>query len=404
MESQMSESPSNTAQPVPFINLTAQFQTIKDEVLDAVHRVFECQGFILGDEVSELETQVATYCDSQEAIGCASGTDALFLSLLGLEIGPGDEVITSPFTFFATAGAITRSGAKPVFVDIDPDTFNIDAAKVAAALTPKTRAIMPVHIFGQCADMEPLWRLAAQSGTSIIEDACQAIGAEYRGRRAGVLGTTGCFSFFPTKNLGAAGDGGIITTDDPQLAARLKRLRVHGDVGGYRHQDIGINSRLDALQAAVLRVKLAKLDEWTEARQKNANRYLEMFKDQGLQDVIGVSQLNPEDRHVYNQFTIRVKDGCRDAVMQSLRDQQIGCTIYYPTPLHLQACFGDLGYQPGQLPEAERAAAEVLSLPIFPELTEAQQDRVVVGLCTALGKTTDVPKTYAFPTEQRKAA
>jgi dTDP-4-amino-4,6-dideoxygalactose transaminase len=404
MESQMSESPSCTDQPVPFINLKAQFQTIKDDVLAAVHRVFDCQGFILGDEVSELETLIAEYCGSQEAIGCASGTDALFLSLLGLEIGPGDEVITSPFTFFATAGAITRSGAKPVFVDIKPDTFNIDPAQVEAAINSKTRAIMPVHIFGQCADMEPLWRIAAKSQVSIIEDACQAIGAEYKGRRAGVLGTTACFSFFPTKNLGAAGDAGIITTDDPQLAARLKRLRVHGDVGGYRHKDIGINSRLDAIQAAVLKVKLGKLEDWHSARQENAARYRALFEDAGLQDVIEIPQENPEFRHIYNQFTIRVKDGQRDAVLKSLRDQQIGCTIYYPCPLHLQACFGDLGYQPGQLPESERAAAEVLSLPIFPELTEAQQARVVSGLCTALDHDSEVPRTYAFPTQERKAA
>ena len=400
----MSETPSFTTTPVPFIDLAAQFNTIKDEVLDAVHRVFESQGFILGDEVSELETQVATYCDSQAAIGCASGTDALFLSLLGLEIGPGDEVITSPFTFFATAGAITRCGATPVFVDINPSDYNINAAQIEAAVTPQTRAIMPVHIFGQCADMEPLWRIAVRSGISIIEDACQAIGAEYQGRRAGVLGTTGCFSFFPTKNLGAAGDGGLITTDDPQLATRLRRLRVHGDAGGYNHQEVGINSRLDALQAAILKVKLSKLDDWTAARQANAQRYRDLCEDRGLQDLIGIPADDVDGRHVYNQFTIRVQDGQRDAVMKSMREQEIGCTVYYPSPLHLQTCFSGLGYKAGELPESELAAAEVLSLPIFPELTEAQQDRVVTGLARALGYATSQPKTFAFPSEQRKAA
>lgn len=404
MSESLSFTPLPLPVPVPFIDLTAQFQTIKDDVLDAVHRVFECQGFILGDEVSDLETQLATYCDSREAIGCASGTDALILSLLGLGIGPGDEVITSPFTFFATAGAITRSGAKPVFVDIEPDHFNIDATQVETAVTAKTRAIIPVHIFGRCAEMEPLWRIAVTSGLSIVEDACQSIGAEYQGRRAGVLGTTACFSFFPTKNLGGAGDGGLITTDDEQLAKRIRRLRVHGDSGGYNHQEVGFNSRLDALQAAVLKVKLARLDEWTTARQQNAARYRALFEEHGLQDVIGIPQEDPTGRHVYNQFTIRVRSGQRDAVLTSMRGQQIGCAVYYPGPLHLQNCFKDLGYQPGQLPVSELAAAEVLSLPIFPELTEAQQDRVVAGLCSALGLASEKPKTYAFPQPERKAA
>ena len=275
MESQMTKALSSdhiTPEPIPFIDLKAQFQTIREETLEAVQRVFENQSFILGDEVSEFEYDLAQYCDSREAIGCASGSDALLLALLGLEIGPGDEVITSPFTFFATAGSITHCGATPVFVDIEPGTFNICPEAIEAAITPNTRAIMPVHLFGQCADMEPIWRLATRHGIPVIEDAAQAIGAEYRGRRAGVLGRAGCFSFFPTKNLGAAGDAGAITTDDPELAARLRRLRVHGDVGGYSHAEVGFNSRIDALQAAVLKVKLGHLETWSEARRSGQCR------------------------------------------------------------------------------------------------------------------------------------
>lgn len=383
--------------PVPFIDLVAQHQTIKTEVMETVNNVFEEQKFVLGDEVSELEKEIAAYCDSREAIGCASGTDALVLSLMALNIGPGDEVITSPFTFFATAGAIYRVGAHPVFVDIEPGSFNINPELIESAITPQTKAIMPVHIFGQCADMEPIWRLAVRDRLAVIEDACQAIGAEYNGRRAGVLGAVGCFSFFPTKNLGGAGDGGIMTTDDVELAKRLRRLRVHGDVGQYRHTEVGINSRLDALQAAVLRVKLAHLDDWSNARGENARRYDELIAHYELQDVVTTPQIMPEQRHVYNQYTTRVSSDIRDAVVQNMRDLGVGAAIYYPQPLHLQECFENLGYKEGDFPESEKASAEVISLPIFAELTIAQQESVVRGMAYAVQMAKNDGKTKPLP-------
>jgi dTDP-4-amino-4,6-dideoxygalactose transaminase len=374
---------SNT--PVPFIDLVAQHQTIAAEIHEAVDRVFTSQMFVLGEEVAQFESECAQYCDANDAISCASGTDALLLALMALGIGPGDEVVTTPFSFFATAGVIHRVGARPVFVDIDPVSMNLDPDQVARAITSKTRAILPVHLFGQCAAMEPLWRVAVQHGLSIIEDACQAIGAEYRGRRAGVLGTIGCFSFFPTKNLGGAGDGGLLTTDDPELSRRLRVLRVHGDVGSYRHVEVGLNSRLDALQAAVLRVKLGHLGRWTEARRTNAKRYHALFEKYGLADQVGLPRELSDCRHVYNQFTIRVKHNRRDALLASLRSQQIGAAIYYPIPLHLQECFASLGYTAGTLPASEAAAAEVVSLPIFPELGAERQEQVVRGIARALG-------------------
>ncbi len=390
--------------PVPFIDLVAQYGTIRAEVREAVDRCFETQTFILGDEVVQLEKEIAAYCDSEHAIGCASGTDALILALLAAGVKPGDEVITSPFTFFASAGAIHRIGAIPVLVDIEPDSFNLNPACVERAITNRTAAIMPVHIFGQCAEMEPLWRMAAAHDIPIIEDAAQAIGAEYRGRRAGVLGTIGCFSFFPTKNLGGAGDGGIMTTDDADLAARLKRLRVHGDLGGYNHVEVGFNSRLDALQAAVLRVKLRHLDKWTEGRAKNAARYAELIRAAGLDDVIQLPTVLPDRRHVFNQFTTRITGGRRASVIQSMKEQQIGCAVYYPIPLHMQKCFAYLGYKPGDLPEAEQAASEVLSLPIYTELPAVHLERVVEGLCRALDRSTTLAFPVTTPVPQRKAA
>lgn len=395
---------SDHCEPIPFIDLVAQYQTIRDEIKEAVDRCFESQAFILGDEVSALESEIASYCDSRFAIGCASGTDALILALLAANVEPGDEVITSPFTFFASAGAIHRVGATPVLVDIEPDSFNISPEKVEQAITARTAAIMPVHIFGQCAEMEPLWRLSAAHNIPIIEDSAQAIGAEYQGRRTGVLGTIGCFSFFPTKNLGGAGDGGVITTDDPEIAARLKRLRVHGDVGGYNHVEVGFNSRLDALQAAVLRVKLRHLDFWTAGRAQNAARYCELIEASGLSDVIKVPVVLPERRHVFNQFTVRVTDDHRTAVMKSLKEQQIGCAVYYPIPLHRQKCFESLGYQPGDLPEAERACAEVMSLPIYTELPATHLERVVEGIRNALGRSESLAFPRAVPQLQRRAA
>jgi dTDP-4-amino-4,6-dideoxygalactose transaminase len=409
MESRMTSSHPGTGTvsqdaPVPFIDLVAQYQSIRDEVRAAVDQCFESQHFILGDEVAGLEQDIAAYCDAQFAIGCASGTDALILALLAAGVQPGDEVITSPFTFFASAGAIHRVGAIPVLVDIEPTGFNLDPAKVELAITSRTAAIMPVHIFGQCAEMEPLWRLSAAYDIPIIEDSAQAIGAEYRGRRTGVLGTIGCFSFFPTKNLGGAGDGGIMTTDDPEIAARLKRLRVHGDLGGYNHVEVGFNSRLDALQAAVLRVKLRHLDSWTEGRARNAARYCELIEQNGLSDVIKVPTTLPDRRHVFNQFTTRIDAGLRAAVMASLKAQNIGCMVYYPIPLHLQKCFAYLGYQPGDLPEAERACSEVMSLPIYTELPAEHLERVVQGLCVALDRSSSLTFPMSIPTSQRRAA
>lgn len=369
--------------PVPFIDLVAQHKTIETEVMEAVGRTFANQSFILGEDVALLEAEIASYCDAQEAIGCASGTDALILALMALGIGPGDEVITTPFTFFATASSIVRVGATPVFVDIDPVSYNIDPEAVEAAVTPRTKAIMPVHIFGQIAEMEAIQRTAARHGLAVIEDACQAIGAEYQGRRAGVLGTIGCFSFFPTKNLGGAGDGGIITTDDPELAKRMRRLRVHGDTGGYNHVEVGLNSRLDALQAAVLRVKLRHLDDWTSARQHNAATYDDQFHNRKLSGHLTTPVVLPERRHVFNQYVARINGGTRNAVLNALKAEQIGAAVYYPIPLHLQQCFANLGYRSGALPEAERACREVLALPIYAELPSDHQQRVIDGLTRA---------------------
>jgi dTDP-4-amino-4,6-dideoxygalactose transaminase len=350
------------------------------EILGAVEKLLSEQKFILGDEVAELENEVAAYCDARHAIGCNSGTDALIIALQALGIGEGDEVITTPFSFFATASSIVRAGATPVFVDIDPETFNLDPQCVEDAVTPKTKAIMPVHLYGQCADMEPLWRIATQHKLAIVEDACQAIGAEYQGRRAGVLGAVGCFSFFPTKNLGGAGDGGMMTTDDPELAKRLKCLRVHGDVGQYEPVEVGMNSRLDALQATILRVKLRRLEFWTASRQRNAKRYADMFRQTGLTDTLVLPTAEADCRHVYNQYCVRVRSGLRDHILQQMRDAKVGCAVYYPKPLHLQKCFAHLGYRPGQFPESEAASKDILALPIYPELPLADQERVVTTM------------------------
>lgn len=387
--------------PVPLIDLVEQFETQRSEVMEAVERVFTKQSFILGDEVSGLEDEIASYCDSRFAVGCASGTDALILALMALDVGPGDEVITSPFTFFATASSIVRMGARPVFVDIDPLTYNLCPEAVEAAVTTRTKAIMPVHLYGQCADMQPLWRVAVRHGISIIEDACQAIGAAYNSRRTGVLGTIGCFSFFPTKNLGGAGDGGMMTTDDPDLNARLRRLRVHGDVGRYEHIEVGFNSRLDALQAAVLRVKLRKLDEWSEGRQANAARYDRSFEELGLPGHISTPYTQPGNTHVYNQYVVRVHEGRRSELTERLKADRIGHAVYYPVPLHLQKCFAALGYQPGQFPECERACQEVLALPVYAELGEERQNRVIDSVARAFGVAAE-PKVISLP--MRRAA
>lgn len=383
------DSPVDASSPVPFIDLSAQHDPIANKLIAAATRILDSGQFVLGQEVADLESEIATYCDAALAVSCASGTDALILSLMALDIGPGDEVITSPFTFFATAGAIHHTGATPVFVDIEPGGFNIDAAAVADAITPNTRAIIPVHLFGQTAEMDALWRLAVAHDIAIIEDACQAIGATFQGRRAGVLGTLGCFSFFPTKNLGGAGDGGIITItlEDEKLAQRLRQLRMHGDTGGYHHVTVGLNSRLDALQAAILRVKLAELEGWTRQRIASAAHYDQLLSAHGLADRVAAPVTFDNRRHVFNQYTIRVAADDRDRIVASLRDDGIGCSVYYPQPLHRQPCFQALGYRQGALPESEAAATEVISLPIAPGLDAAARARVIDRLAVACGKT-----------------
>jgi dTDP-4-amino-4,6-dideoxygalactose transaminase len=351
---------------IPLLNLEAQHRPIREEILAAVTRVIDSQQFILGEEVRKLEEEIAGYCRTAYAIGCASGSDALFLALAALGIGPGDEVLTTPYSFFATAGEISRVGAVPVFVDIEEHTFNLNPDRVADRLAshPRIRAILPVHLFGACADMDAICALAEARGIPVIEDAAQAIGAEYKGRRAGSIGRVGCFSFYPTKNLGALGDGGIVTTNDPQLAERLRVLRVHGSTNKYVHQWIGVNSRLDALQAGALRVKLRHLDAWSEGRQHNAARYCNRLAASEVTCPLPASYQN---RHIYNQFTIRHPD--RDSLQAYLKEHGMGSEIYYPLPLHLQPCYAGLGYRRGDFPVAEKLAAEALSLPIQAELS-----------------------------------
>lgn len=366
---------------IPLLDLVAQHRVIRDEVLEAMLRVVDSQAFVLGEEVEALERELAAYCGARFAIGCASGTDALFLALLALGIGPGDEVVTSPYTFFATAGAIVRAGAKPVFADVEAGTFNLDAERAAAVICtrPAVRAVIAVHLFGACADMDPLREAAARQGIPVIEDAAQAIGAEYKGRRAGSLGAVGCFSFYPSKNLGAYGDGGLLTTSDEALAEKLRALRVHGSRERYRHEWVGINSRLDALQAAVLRVKLRHLDAWTEARRRNAEYYRRRFAELGL-PVLTPSAPPYATRHVWNQFVIRAP--ARDRLREHLSQRGIGTEVYYPIPLHLQPCFRDLGYRPGDFPVAEQLAREALALPVYPELGEEGLETVAQAVAS----------------------
>jgi len=359
-----------------FLDLRAQFAPIRDEVMAAVTRVMDSQYFILGPEVEHLEQEIAVKLGAKFAVGCASGTDALILALMAGGVGPGHEVITTPFSFIATAGSIAWVGAKPVFVDIDPVTFNIDPRKLAAAITPQTRAIMPVHLFGLPADMDPILDVARSHKLLVVEDAAQAIGARYRDHFVGTLGDFGCFSFFPSKNLGAAGDGGVITTNDAAAAERLRMLRMHGSKTKYFHEILGTNSRLDALQAAVLRVKLRHLDRWETGRENRASRYRQLFESQNLHQYVSLPPVPPPPyHHVYNQFTVRASR--RDQLKESLRLAGIPTEIYYPLCLHLQQAFAHLGYRAGQFPIAERASQEALSLPVYPELTDANQDRVV---------------------------
>jgi dTDP-4-amino-4,6-dideoxygalactose transaminase len=360
---------------VPLLDLKAQYRIIKSEVLSAIEAVCEEQGFVLGPRVSAFEEVIARYVGSRYAIGCASGSDALLLSLMAMGVKAGDEVITVPFTFFATAGAVSRLGAKPVFVDIQADTFNIDPDHIERAITPRTKAIIPVHLFGQCADMTAINEIAQRKNVRVIEDACQAIGAAQGGKRAGVLGDTGCLSFFPTKNLGGFGDGGLITTNHQALADSMAMLRVHGSQVRYLHEAVGINSRLDALQAAILQIKLKYLDQWTEGRRQNAERYQQLFARTKHADRVALPLTRHGNFHVYNQFTVRAPK--RDELRAFLKEKGVGTEVYYPLPMHLQNCYRDLGYQKGSFPLSEQAAEEVMSLPIYPELAEAQQAYVV---------------------------
>jgi len=365
-------------QAFPFLDLKAQFAQIRAEVMAAVSRVMESQHFILGPEVAALEDEIKPLVGCEYVFGCASGSDALLLALMALDVGPEDEVITIPFTFVATAGAIARLGARTVFVDIDPETYNLDPSQLEEAITPKTKAIIPVHLFGLPADMDAIMEVANRHGIPVIEDAAQAIGAKHKSRLVGSIGSIGCYSFFPSKNLGGAGDGGLITTNDASLAAKLRMLRVHGSKNKYEYPILGINSRLDALQAAILRVKLRYLEAWTAARQKNADRYRALFREMKLEERVKATIAPKGYDHIYNQFTIRVGD--RDGLREHLRSRGIPSEIYYPYPLHLQPALADLGYQPGDLPHSEAASVEVLSLPIYPELTERQLRTVVEGI------------------------
>ncbi|MCP3978569.1 MAG: DegT/DnrJ/EryC1/StrS family aminotransferase [bacterium] len=369
--------------PVPLLDLKAQFAPLREEIRDAIDRIVDSQRFILGQVVEDLEADVCRYTGSPHAVGCASGTDALILALAGLGVGDGDEVVTSPFSFFSTASCAYKVGARPVFADIDPQTFNLDPESVATKIGPKTRALIPVHLFGQCADMDAVAGLARDRSLPVVEDAAQALGAAWSSAEsghAGTIGDLGCYSFFPTKNLGAFGDAGMIVARDAEVAERLMQLRVHGGRQMYEHKWVGWNSRLDALQAAVLRVKLPRLDSWSAGRKANAERYDLWFAESGLIESGDVKTPWRDERssHIYNQYTLRVTR--RDALREHLAKREIGHSVYYPVPLHLQPCFGELGYSAGDFPNAEAAAQEVVSLPIYPELDESMQRRVVDAL------------------------
>ena len=371
-----------TSITVPLLDLQAQYRPLRDELLAAVTRVCDSQRFILGPEVDALERELERALEVSHAVTMSSGTDAILATLMALGIGAGDEVITPTFSFFATAGCVARVGATPKLVDIDPATFNVDPDSVRAAITPKTRAIIPVHLYGQMADMSALMQIAGEHGIPVIEDACQAIGARQNGRLAGTIGAAGCFSFFPSKNLGAFGDAGLVTTNDAALAHELRLLRNHGAEPKYFHKRIGGNFRLDALQAAVLRVKLPHLEAWSEARRANARRYDELFAAAGLASKVMLPREMPGYRHIFNQYIVRVPE--RDRVRAHLTGQGIGTEVYYPVPFHLQECFAPLGYVRGDFPHAEQAADATLALPIFGELTREQQEAVVAAAGEAL--------------------
>ena len=377
---------------VPLLDLKAQHEPLRKDLLAAMERVLDQNNFILGREVKELESHVAAYSQTRFAVGVSSGTDALLAALMALDVKAGDEVITTPLSFFATVGAIVRLGATPVFVDIDPVTYNLDPNRIEAAVTPRTKAIIPVHLYGQCADMAPILEIAAKHGLGVVEDAAQAIGAEYRGgRRAGSMGTMGCFSFFPSKNLGGLGDGGMVVTNDEQLAERLQVLRVQGGKPKYYHRVIGGNFRLDTLQAAVLGIKLPHLDRWTKLRQQHAELYESLFRDMNLESTYGVrlphaayKEEGVSHYHIYNQFVVAVPK--RDALRDYLKEKGVGTEIYYPVPLHLQECLVSLGHRAGEFPEAERACRDLVALPIYPELNEDQQRYVAQSVREALAR------------------
>ena len=367
---------------VPLLDLKAQYASIKEEIRTAVDDVFDSQYFILGPKVKELEQEIARYSETSYALGVSSGTDALLISLMALGIEPGDEVITTPFTFFSTAGVISRLNATPKFVDIDPDTFNMDPEKLESAITHRTKAVIPVHLFGQCADMDPILEVSSKYGLPVIEDAAQSIGAQYKHRKAGSMAEFGVFSFFPSKNLGGAGDGGMVITRESALYDKLQVLRVHGARSKYYHKIVGGNFRLDSLQAAVLLVKLKYLDSWSEKRRKNAALYNRLFAQSGLIErgiiktpVEAYKDSGDRNHHIYNQYTLRTRS--RDKLQEYLKEQGVSTAIYYPLPLHLQECFKDLGYLKGDLPEAEKASGSVISLPVYPELTDEQQEYIV---------------------------
>jgi dTDP-4-amino-4,6-dideoxygalactose transaminase len=388
---------------VPLLDLKPQYAPIKEEIQAAINRVCDSQHFIMGPEVNELEDELAAYCQTQFALGVSSGTDALILALMAINLQPDDEVITSPYTFFATAGSVARLGARAVFADIDPKTYNLDPARIEAKITPKTRAIMPVHLYGQCADMDPIMEVAQRHNLYVIEDAAQAIGSEYKGQRAGSIGHIGCFSFFPSKNLGAFGDGGAVSTNDPELAEQMRILRVHGAEPKYYHKFVGGNFRLDALQAAVIRIKLKHLDNWTTGRQRNAARYNQLFIEAELADMSNEDKFPltlpcesresgqyalrteaavdpfPGHRHIYNQYILRAERQ-RDELRAFLTERKIGTEIYYPVSLHQQVCFAEWGGQAGDHPRSEAAAAQTLAIPIYPELTDEQIQAVVAAI------------------------
>ena len=363
---------------VPLLDLQAQYRPLRDEILAAMTRVCDSQRFIMGPEIDGLERELSALLGVKHAITVSSGTDALLLALMTLDIKAGDEVITPTYSFFATAGAVERLGARPVLVDIDPETFNIDADQAVAAITPKTKAIIPVHLFGLSADLDPIMSAADRAGIPVIEDAAQAIGSTYKSRRIGAIGAMGCFSFFPSKNLGAFGDAGLLTTEDDRLGKRARLLRTHGQEPKYYHHLVGANFRMDAIQAAVLRVKAPHLAGWTEGRRANAARYRTLFGAAGIDAVVSLPVEPPDRRHIFNQFVIRTPE--RDALKRHLDERSVGNEIYYPVPFHLQPCFAHLGHRRGDFPHAERAAAESLAIPVYGELSQAQQEFVVCAV------------------------